>query len=139
MAINEIKENDSILARHISAQDAWGGGLNFFSKDSEFQQVGTWVYQSGKELHAHSHNEIERKVQWTQEVLYVKKGKIRADIYSTKNKKITEIFVGEGDILILLMGGHGYEILADNTQVLEIKNGPYLGAETDRKRFRSEL
>lgn len=26
-------------------------------------------------------------------------------------------------------------ILVDDTQVLEIKNGPYVGAEIDRKRF----
>ena len=41
----------------------------------------------------------------------------------------------EGDILILLTGGHGYEILTEGTQVLEVKNGPYVGAEADRRRL----
>jgi hypothetical protein len=45
------------------------------------------------------------------------------------------MIVDEGDILILLQGGHGYEILEDGTQVLEVKNGPYIGADLDRRRF----
>ena len=46
-----------------------------------------------------------------------------------------EIIVSQGEVIILLRGAHGYEILEDNTQVLEFKNGPYLGAEIDRKRI----
>ena len=37
--------------------------------------------------------------------------------------------------MICLEGGHGYEILEDNTRVLEIKNGPYPGPEKDRRRL----
>jgi hypothetical protein len=40
-----------------------------------------------------------------------------------------------GDTIILLNGGHGYEILSDNTKVLEVKNGPYVGADKDRERL----
>jgi len=39
------------------------------------------------------------------------------------------------ETLILLKGGHGYEILEDGTRVLEVKNGPYPGAEVDRRRL----
>ena len=135
MAINEIKEGDLILARHIPSLEAWAGGLNFFSQDSEFVQVGTWDYPSGKELLAHTHNKVERQVFWTQEVLYVKRGTIRADIYNTANEKVTELVAKEGDLLLLLLGGHGYHILEEGTQVLEVKNGPYLGTEIDRVRL----
>jgi hypothetical protein len=135
MAINEIKDGDLVLARHIPSQDAWAGGLNFFSKDSEFVQVGTWGYESGKELLAHSHNKVERQVFWTQEVLYIRKGKIKADIYNLENEKVGEFVGNSGDVLILLIGGHGYQILEDETQVLEVKNGPYLGANIDRRRL----
>ena len=135
MAIKEIKEGDLILARHIPAADAWVNGLNFFSQDSEFIQVGTWEYSSGKELLAHSHNKVEKKTYWTQEVLYIKKGKIRADIFNTCNEKVADFIGEEGDVLILLSGGHGYQILEEGSQVLEVKNGPYLGADVDRCRI----
>jgi hypothetical protein len=135
MTIREIKEGEVILARHILAADAWGSGLKFFSQDSEYVQVGTWGYSAGKELLAHSHNEVKREVLWTQEVLYIRKGRIRADIYDTSNLKVAELIGEEGDLLILLIGGHGYVILEEGTQVLEVKNGPYLGADIDRRRL----
>jgi hypothetical protein len=68
MIITEIKEGDRVLARHIPSEVAWNTGLNFFSSDCEFQQVGTWGYDAGKNLLAHAHNEAIRQVKWTQEV-----------------------------------------------------------------------
>lgn len=61
--------------------------------------------------------------------------KIRAFIFNTNDVKVAEIDVCTGDIIILLRGGHGYSIIEDDTQVLEVKNGPYLGAEVDRRRI----
>jgi hypothetical protein len=133
--VREIKEGDIVLARYIPADAAWRDGLNFFSKDDDFIQVGVWGYDAGKELKAHIHNEVERKVLWTQEVLFVRTGKIRSNIFDTSETKVAELEVGAGDVIILLRGGHGYDILEDGTQVLEIKNGPYVGAELDRRRF----
>ncbi|MCO7188747.1 MULTISPECIES: hypothetical protein [unclassified Pseudoalteromonas] len=135
MSIKEIKENDLVLARHIPEEQAWAGNLNFFSEDEEYIQVGTWGYDNGKKLLAHTHNEVKREVLWTQEVLYVRKGKILAHVYNTKEEKVAELEVSEGDVIILLMGGHGYDILEDGTQVLEVKNGPYVGADADRRRL----
>jgi hypothetical protein len=133
--IIEIKEGDVVLARYIPSGVAWQEGLSFFSQNPDFVQVGTWVYDAEKKLNAHTHNEVERKVLWTQEVLFVRKGRIQANIFNSKEQKVTEMIVDEGDILILLQGGHGYEILQNGTQVLEVKNGPYIGADLDRRRF----
>ncbi len=131
----EIKEGDLVLARHIPASAVWKDGLNFFSGDGDFIQVGVWGYGAGKELKAHIHNEVKREVLWTQEVLFVRSGKLRANVFNTREEKVAELVVGAGDVIILLRGGHGYDILEDGTQVLEIKNGPYLGPDLDRRRF----
>ncbi len=135
MPITEIKEHGEVLARHVPADEAWRDGLNFFSADADFVQVGSWGYPSGKTLAAHAHNRVDRSVPWTQEVLYVRTGSLRADIYDSMRSKVAELTVRAGDILVLLRGGHGYAILEDGTQVLEIKNGPYPGAEADRTRL----
>lgn len=131
----EVKEGDLILARHIPAEVAWCDGLNFFSPDDDFIQVGIWGYGAGKELKAHIHNEVRREVLWTQEVLFIRTGRVRANIFDTKQIKVAELDVGAGDVIILLRGGHGYDILEDGTQVMEIKNGPYVGADADRRRI----
>ncbi len=134
MAIKEIKKEGIVLARYIPDSD-WKEGLNFYSQDEEFIQVGTWGYDRGKELLSHIHNKVERKVYWTQEVLYIKKGSIKAKVYDLDANLVDEIIAKEGDTLILLRGGHGYTILENGTQVLEVKNGPYVGADKDRRRI----
>lgn len=131
----EIRSGDRVLARHIPAAVAWGEGLKFFSGNQDFIQAGTWGYNAGKDLLAHIHNPVPRTVEWTQEILYVRKGSLRAFVYDQAQVLAAEIDVGTGDLLMLLEGGHGYRILEDGTEVLEIKNGPYLGADVDRRRF----
>ncbi|MCM2322905.1 MAG: hypothetical protein NDJ90_06550 [Oligoflexia bacterium] len=135
MKPTEFKDGDVVVARYIPAALAWKDGLNFFSNDPDFIQVGTWSYPADKVLLAHTHNEVKREVDLTQEVLYIRKGSIRADIYDLKLAKMDEQICREGDVMVLLRGGHGYQILENGTQVLEIKNGPYVGAERDRRRF----
>jgi len=130
----EVKVNDKVVARHITGDDI-NPGLNFYSHDEEFIQVGAWNYDSGKDLLAHIHNEVERKVTRTCETLFIISGSIEATIYDLKENKIDSFVVKAGEILILLECGHGYKILEDGTKVLEVKNGPYLGADVDRRRI----
>ena len=134
MEIREIKYDNLVLARYVPSE-AWSEGLGFYSNDEEFVQVGSWQYNKGKELLKHIHNQVERSVDRTQEVLYIRRGSIKAKIYTLDEVFVEELTVKQGDTLILLNSGHGYEILEDGTQVLEIKNGPYLGADRDRRRF----
>lgn len=97
--------------------------------------MGVWNYDQGKQLKRHIHKRAPRVFDWTQEVLFVIQGKIKAQIYSRGGTLIKDLVVRKDDILILIDGGHGYEVLEDSTLVLEVKNGPYLGAKKDRRRF----
>lgn len=132
--MREIVKDGKILARHVLASDITDG-LNFFSKDEEFIQVGTWGYDKGKDLLAHIHNEFPRESTRTCETLYVISGSLEAKIYDLEQNLVDTFEVNSGDVLILLESGHGYRILEDGTKVLEVKNGPYLGAEKDRFRI----
>ena len=134
MNVKEIEQGNVVLARLIKAED-WNDGLGFYSKENEVIQVGTWHYNTGKELLKHIHNEVDRVITRTNEVLFIVSGSVKAFIYNLEGQLVEELIVNQGDTLILLNCGHGYEILSDKTKVLEIKNGPYLGAEIDRKRF----
>lgn len=111
----------------------WEEGLHFASSNGDFQQVGMWSYNKGWKSKPHIHLIKAREVLRTQEVLYIKEGKLKADIYSEKGRFLQSLELSKGDIIVLLNGGHSYEILENNTQVLEIKNGPYLGPNEDRK------
>lgn len=130
----EIIKDDVLLARVIYKKDI-KEGLSFFSDEKEYIQVGTWNYDSNKVLERHYHNILNRKISKTFEVIVVLQGSALADIYDSNNILVKSIKLNEGDTLIQLNSGHGYRILEDNTKVIEIKNGPYLGPDLDRTRF----
>ncbi len=132
--MKEIKFKGEVIARLLPS-DSWAEGLGFYSNDEEYIQVGTWKYDSGKSLMRHIHNPVERSIIRTQEVIYVKQGRVLAQIYTLDEEFVEEFEAKTGDTIILLNCGHGYEILENGTQVIEVKNGPYLGAEVDRRRF----
>jgi len=134
MKTEKIMDGDLILAIIIRDED-WEEGLNFVSSEEDYLQVGIWGYNKGKKLEPHIHLLAPREVLRTQEVVFVKDGRIKADIYTEKGEFLKSVELRKGDVIILLNGGHGYEILEDNTRVLEVKNGPYVGADKDRKRI----
>lgn len=137
MAVHDIRDGEQVLARHLTAEE-WGKSpINFFSEQADFMQVGMWAYDSGKRILAHTHNDAPRNVARTHETLYVRKGRIEVRIYNEARALVATLQAGEGDVLTLMAGGHGYTILQDGTQVLEVKNGPYVGADRDRVRIES--
>lgn len=134
MKPHRVFHNQRELAIVVRAGD-WEPGLQFVSSDDDFQQVGMWWYERGKVLQAHRHLNAPRQASHTQEVLHVVRGKVRATVYADDRTVVEVIELGQGDTMVLLRGGHGYEILEDGTKVLEVKNGPYPGPDKDRERI----
>ena len=132
--MKEFIYQNRILARLVEPAD-WQRGLGFFSKDQEFIQVGTWFYDKGKQLQNHVHNEFSRTAYRTYEVVYMVSGRMKVNLYTLEKEYVESFDIKEGDLLILLESGHGYEILEDNTKVLEIKNGPFSGVDIDKEKF----
>jgi len=108
-------------------------GISFFTPGDFSQQLGYMNRPKGYVIEPHVHNLIERKVTLTQEVLYIKSGKVRVDFYSDKRAYLESRIVETGDVILLAAGGHGFEML-ENSEMIEIKQGPYCGDE-DKVRF----
>lgn len=129
-----IEKDGKKFAIKITCEDVHDGPT-FFSEDGDFLQVGSWRHEKGKRLKAHNHNIVDRKINRTQEFLFVTKGALKALIYDEDDRPLDELVINEGEGLILFSGGHGYEIMTDDTKVIEVKNGPYVGPELDRRRL----
>ena len=61
-------------------------------------------------------------------MLIVKQGKCLIDVFDDKERLVETCELEEGDVMLMLGGGHGFRILED-TVFLEIKQGPYAGDE----------
>jgi len=130
----EIKHNDKLIAIILKAHYT-SERTAFFSPPDFSQQLGYIVYQKDGEIKAHSHKEIHRKITLTQEVLFIKKGRLVVNLYTTEKEYITSRKLNAGDIIFLCSGGHGFKMLED-TEMIEVKQGPYSGKESDKELFK---
>ncbi len=108
-------------------------GIEFFTKDEDSQQLGYMNREAGYVVAPHRHNIMMRKVHLTQEVLFLKSGRVRVDFYDNEQSYIHSTILETGDVILLADGGHGFKML-EASELIEVKQGPYSG-ETDRIRF----
>lgn len=130
--IVEIKKKDKLIAM-IIRENYSCSGVDFITPDEYSQQVAYMHHPTGKVIDAHVHNMIHRNVVLTQEVLFIKKGKLRVDFYDDYEDYLESIVLEQGDTILLVSGGHGFTVI-DEVEMIEVKQGPYSG-EADKKRF----
>lgn len=108
-------------------------GIEFFTPSDFSQQLGYMKRQKGYEIEPHIHNFIPREVTLTQEVLFVKSGKVRVDFYNDEKEYFESRILNGGDVILLASSGHGLKML-EESEILEVKQGPYLETE-DKIKF----
>jgi len=111
-------------------------GIQFFTPGSFSQQVAYMKHPQGHKISPHVHNMITRQVLYTQEVLLIRKGKIRVNLYDSNKTNIGYRILKTGDLILLCGGGHSFEML-EETSMIEIKQGPFAG-DGDKTRFEEE-
>lgn len=130
--IETIKNCDVVLAIIIRSEYR-EEGIHFLTPGEYSQQLAYMNHPAGKKIAAHVHNEVHRSIHITQEVLVIKKGRLRVDFYDEKQKYLESRILAAGDIILLVSGGHGFEVL-EEVEMVEIKQGPYAG-DNDKVRF----
>ena len=128
-----IKKKNKILA-YIIRDDHKCEGVDFITPDDYSQQVAYMHHPAGKVIDAHVHNAVHRSVLFTQEVLFIKKGKLRVDFYDEYEDYLESRVLNSGDVLLLVSGGHGFKAL-EELEMVEVKQGPYSG-DKDKTRFK---
>ena len=127
-----IKHNEKIIAVIIPS-DYEKDGIEFFTPDNFSQQLAYMKRPEGYAIPSHVHNFVPREVQFTQEVLFIKSGKVRVDFYDDKQNYLESRILNPGDVILLAHGGHGF-VMLEESEIIEVKQGPYAG-EKDKTRF----
>jgi mannose-6-phosphate isomerase-like protein (cupin superfamily) len=108
-------------------------GIHFLTPDNYSQQLAYMHHKAGHQIIPHFHNMVSRTVHYTQEVLVIRKGRVKVNFYNTDKEGVADTILNAGDVILLCSGGHGFEIL-EETEMIEIKQGPYVGGN-DKTRF----
>ncbi|MFC1605836.1 hypothetical protein ACFL33_03115 [Pseudomonadota bacterium] len=119
----------ALIVRHSYRHD----DVEFFTPDDYSQQIGYMRRPKGHLIPPHVHNPVAREVHFTREVLIIKSGKLRVDLYTDGREYVESALLDAGDIILLASGGHGFEVL-EEAEIIEVKQGPYAG-DGDKTRF----
>ena len=134
--IENIFHNDKLLSVIIRANYK-SDGIEFFTPDDFPQQLGYMKHKKGHKIKPHLHNKIERTINFTFEVLFIKSGKVKVNFYNLNKEHLTSDVLNGGDVILLAFGGPGFEIL-DDAEMIEVKQGPYAG-DDDKTRFDPDM
>ena len=116
---------------------------NFVPKSVEFVtpndfglQVAVMNRPAAYEIPSHDHLPVDRALVGTQEVLLIRSGELRADLYDNRIY-MGSVRLGAGDAIILNSGGHGF-VASEDCLFVEVKQGPYVEGR-DKEIFSSSL
>ena len=123
--VETITHNEQIYGIIIS-KDYTKEGIDFFTPDSFSQQMGYMNRPQGYIIAPHVHNLVTRKVELTQEVLIVKRGKIRVDFYDDMQAYLESRIITAGGIFFFSSCGVGFCIFGQAGIILG-EQGPYFG------------
>lgn len=127
----EIRK-DGVLYAIVYRSKDWKKGLNFLTPDELSLQVGTFWYQEGKQCKPHKHIKNERCNDYTQECNIVLEGAVQVKVYDDDGRFLDSKTLLSGDLMIMVAGGHSFEILQPDTKIIECKNGPFISVEKDK-------
>jgi mannose-6-phosphate isomerase-like protein (cupin superfamily) len=130
--VERIEHGGDLLALIVRSHFAQPG-VHFFTPNDFSQQLGVMCHPAGKVIGAHVHKPVRRTVAFTQETLFIRRGRLRVDFYGDDQVYLESRELGAGDVILLIRGGHGFEVLQD-LEMIEVKQGPYAGDE-DKTRF----
>ena len=130
--IEYIKDKEVMFAIILRASYK-NEGIKCITPNEFSQQLGYMNRPKGYIIQPHIHNKVERSVNLTQEVLFVKTGKIKVDFYDKDRVYKESSILEKGDFILLASGGHGFEML-EQSELIEVKQGPFSG-ENDKTRF----
>jgi len=100
------------------------GSIPRTPKDWALQLV-TLKHPKGTRLAAHYHQPKKRQTARLQEFLFVKRGKVRLDLYGPDIEYFKKIYLTAGQGYLTVDGGFGIQFLL-NSELFELKNGPFV-------------
>lgn len=131
-SIEHVRVGDQLIAIIVSAAHN-PNATEFITSPELNLQVGFVKYPAGGHIQPHTHLPIERNTVGTNEILLVRSGKVRVSLHDDQRRVVAERTLEEGDLLLMVSGGHGFAMVED-TVILEVKQGPYLGVE-EKERY----
>ncbi len=121
----------NLIAIYISRVYTCDDDIKFLTGQNEEFQIASMYKAESTTIKRHFHPTQPREISRTSEIIILRKGWMKAQIYDDSLNFLVEIMLEPNDMLFLRAGGHGFECAPD-THFFEIKQGPYNPAKDKR-------
>ena len=108
-------------------------GVHFFTPKNLNFQIGSMSHSKNHIIKPHFHINRSKIIKQMSELLIIFSGQLKVFFYKKNNLRSKSVIINKKDMILLLSGGHGFKVLK-KLEMLEIKQGPFIG-EKDKKRL----
>lgn len=134
IGVELVKSNSTLLAIIVRADAKSDEKYNFLTNNDQPFQFGVNFYPPGEIIKGHAHLLRTTTVESIQEFILVSEGRMRLHVFDENDTHVADAVLGKGDSVLLLAGGHGFDML-EATKLVEVKQGPYDGKSKDKRVF----
>lgn len=127
----KIQSADGKTIAIIVRADFEKGGANFLSQEEYPLQLGVSRYKKDAKIKSHRHLHKKILIDKIQEIVHFESGRALVNLYDLNGVKLTSLELSMGDTIFFVDGGHGF-IMLEDTKLIEVKQGPYLGKDKDK-------
>ncbi|HLF19727.1 MAG TPA: hypothetical protein VI704_02960 [Bacteroidota bacterium] len=103
----------------------------FYSPAESSFQFGLLAHKAGFVEPPHYHKPVKRTIVDLQQMFVVQRGVVVVQLYSDDGNLLREITMHSGDAIVLIHGVHAIKVVED-MQCISVKQGPFLGTESDK-------
>jgi hypothetical protein len=125
-----VLDGDSVVAVVVQGQCS-EPGVHFFSPPDLSQQIGFQIRRAGERVPLHEHQPHLNSTNKLAEVLIVKRGEMKVTLYTSAGTLLHEVILRDGEMILLESGAHEVQFIGE-TELYEIKQGPYNGQSEKR-------
>ena len=132
-SIKDISVDKKIVAKVFKYQNKSFKGIKFFTANNLNMQVGLMGHSKNHIIKPHFHINRKKIVKQMSELLIIFSGQLKVFFYNKKKSRAKSLVLNKKDMILLISGGHGFKVLK-KLEMLEIKQGPFVG-EKDKMRL----
>ena len=132
-SIKNIFVDKKIVAKVFKYQNKSFKGIEFFTANNLNMQIGLMGHSKNHIIKPLFHINRKKIVKQMSELLIIFSGQLKVYFYNKKKLRDKSLILNKKDMILLISGGHGFKVLK-KLEMLEIKQGPFIG-EKDKMRF----
>lgn len=133
--VEQIEHRGLAYAIVLRADASSAEKYNFLTGPECPLQLGFNFYEQGESVKAHYHLQRHSETSQINEFILIGEGRTKLTLFDVDDHTpFRELELGQGDMVLLLAGGHGFQML-EPTKIVELKQGPYDGKTKDKVVF----